>query len=320
MLAWVSAHIYYQNLDQLLVSCVSPVVEYLLKEHLLQKFFFIRYYDTGMHLRLRIKCNPSNLPIIQEILTLEVRRYLDQVPSVNSQLKSGPGSGQTVDEIRFIEYEMEKNRYGGNLGMVLAQDMFQASSRQVISLLSQRKLTTYSEKMGTALTSHFVLVYAFRFCLTEASSFFRSVYHQWLPSAMVYINKSTSKASSKNHLETNFENQYTERREMLLEYFSSINSHLSGDTEFEDETLKDWIQNCKDIADSYSFHQKKGQIDFQKASVTTGYFSPNAICSILHSHIHMNNNRFGISNKDEAYLSFLLAQITKDISCKYNAD
>jgi thiopeptide-type bacteriocin biosynthesis protein len=52
---WVSAHIFYHEpLDPLLTGLVGPLVDELAAAGLVEDYFFLRYWDGGNHLRLRL--------------------------------------------------------------------------------------------------------------------------------------------------------------------------------------------------------------------------------------------------------------------------
>src|SRR5881394_1255402 len=52
---WLSAHLFYQgSLDQLLRQLVSPLVGDLRDRRLIAGHFFLRYWQGGPHVRLRL--------------------------------------------------------------------------------------------------------------------------------------------------------------------------------------------------------------------------------------------------------------------------
>jgi hypothetical protein len=58
--AWVSVHTFYHgDLDRLLVDAVAPLLDELAEDGLAEDGFFVRYWDGGPHLRLRVLPAPG---------------------------------------------------------------------------------------------------------------------------------------------------------------------------------------------------------------------------------------------------------------------
>ena len=52
---WISAHVFYSDgLDRLLTEAVRPLVGELIAARLVRAYFYLRYWDGGPHLRLRV--------------------------------------------------------------------------------------------------------------------------------------------------------------------------------------------------------------------------------------------------------------------------
>lgn len=100
-------------------------------------FFFVRYADPRPHLRLRLlRPSESTVPPID---CSAIFGLLNQIQ---------PGS----TEIEVAVYKREVSRYGGSIGVLLAEAVFSADSRYLLSLYSGRQLATESDRMWHALT------------------------------------------------------------------------------------------------------------------------------------------------------------------------
>src|SRR5690242_11628145 len=52
---WISMHIFYaSNPNPLLTEAVAPLIDELKQQRLIQHYFFIRYWQEGPHIRLRL--------------------------------------------------------------------------------------------------------------------------------------------------------------------------------------------------------------------------------------------------------------------------
>src|SRR4051794_29695771 len=70
---WTSLHIFFHAdahaTDRLLLEGVHPPGSALAKQGALQSWFFIRYWEGGAHVRLRLKgCPPESVKQIEESL------------------------------------------------------------------------------------------------------------------------------------------------------------------------------------------------------------------------------------------------------------
>src|ERR1700737_4821897 len=79
---WVSAHIYYHgNLDALLIRLIDPLIEQLRARDRGIGAFFIRYWEGGRHLRLRVHCRANDVSDVKRTLESESYGYFARWPS-----------------------------------------------------------------------------------------------------------------------------------------------------------------------------------------------------------------------------------------------
>ncbi|RVU40264.1 hypothetical protein EOE67_06625 [Rheinheimera riviphila] len=95
-------------------------------------FFFVRYADPRPHLRLRLLRAPESVTPTMDYSAIFA--FLNQIQP-----------GRT--EIEVAVYKREVSRYGGYAGVLLAEAIFSADSRYLLSLYSGQKLTTESDRM-----------------------------------------------------------------------------------------------------------------------------------------------------------------------------
>ena len=121
---WLFAKIYAgpAEVDRVLSLVVAPLVSDLTRSNLVDCWFFIRYQDPDHHLRLRFRGAP---PAQGEILS-----------RLNEALKPWLAAG-TVNRVQLDTYQPEIERYGGPLGIQLAEQVFQIDSEAVLELLGE---------------------------------------------------------------------------------------------------------------------------------------------------------------------------------------
>jgi thiopeptide-type bacteriocin biosynthesis protein len=311
---WISVHIYYNNLDKLLKECITPLVDLLERKGLTDKLFFIKYYDDGPHIRFRVKCKRINIEITKSNLNREIEEYL-LTSSSQSHLGIIHAENKKkikLDTFQYVKYDMELGRYGGEVGMQIAQDVFEASSKATLWLLKENKLSEYGDKIGSALQLHFSFAYAFGLSLNEMVKFFHGVLELWCMRSINYVNKlSRNGPYSKDQVLSLFNDQCRNELEILIPHFRSFWDHLIAESDFSEEYINEWISQCKSISKKFNKRLNKGLIDVQNASINIDHIFEENHWAIFQSYFHMTNNRMGIDNKDESYIAFILMKISE---------
>jgi thiopeptide-type bacteriocin biosynthesis protein len=107
--------------DRLLGGALSKLVNNLLAERQIERWFFIRYADPEAHIRLRLFGPPSLLwgTVVMD-LNAALRPFL---------------ADRTVWKIQIDTYERELERYGGADGMACCEKIFHADSEAVARLI-----------------------------------------------------------------------------------------------------------------------------------------------------------------------------------------
>lgn len=121
---WLYAKIYggAATADRVLVEHLRPVLEQLSARGLIQQWFFIRYSDPDEHLRLRLQATPN-------LLQHEVW------PVVREALAAAREAG-LAGRVQLDTYQREVRRYGGPVGVQLAENWFAADSRAALALIA----------------------------------------------------------------------------------------------------------------------------------------------------------------------------------------
>jgi len=119
---WVYYKIYTgsKTSDLILSSIIKPVTQHLLSNGIIDKWFFIRYADPKLHLRLRLHLIQSEaLSETIKIFNFYFKQYISQ---------------DLIWKIQTDTYQREIERYGAN-SMELAETFFFYESRMIIKAL-----------------------------------------------------------------------------------------------------------------------------------------------------------------------------------------
>lgn len=118
---YVKLHTGAATADQLLNSLITPVVRSALASGAADSWFFIRYGDPDWHLRVRFHGPPQRL-------------HVEVLPRLQAAAAELLESGQ-VWRVQLDTYEREVERYGGEAGIELAEQIFHADSDAVLAIL-----------------------------------------------------------------------------------------------------------------------------------------------------------------------------------------
>lgn len=139
-----------KNNDTLLRELVAPVVRQLDGAPEIESFFFARYSEPDDQLRFRVLGRP-------EFVESRVR------PLVEESLAREPVRG-LYERVEFASYEREWDRYGGEVGMPLAEAIFAVDSRAALELLdaeSRGALSRTRREWSVLFTDRFLDLFEF---------------------------------------------------------------------------------------------------------------------------------------------------------------
>ena len=108
------------SLDEILSEVIAPLVRKSLASGAISRWFFVRFSDPHLHLRIRFNGHPDELR----------QRLLPSIDDLNVLLHNGK-----LWKIQFDTYEREIERYGGLNGIHAAEDVFFADSDAVLEVL-----------------------------------------------------------------------------------------------------------------------------------------------------------------------------------------
>jgi thiopeptide-type bacteriocin biosynthesis protein len=260
---WLSAHLYYTgNAEHVLRNIVNPFVKQVMPLlHPVSPWFYIRYAEQGLHIRLRLHVNREALSAIKTALEADV---------------SGTGI-----VLKYISYEPEVKRYGNDVTMPLAEALFHASATCSVEHMAIRS----EWDVQTALTVACKMNIAFLYSLNEKLPAIRKICRQfvdaWLTSL---VTDHTIAEQLKGHMLVLYNKQAGHLQEMAATLWTQLQNGQAP------PLLQTYSSTCRPLLTAYT------QADLSTEQL--GY----AIRSLL----HMNHNRLGVSNKEEAWCLFII--------------
>ncbi|PZH16293.1 lantibiotic biosynthesis protein [Streptomyces sp. NTH33] len=326
---WISLHTFYAaNANPVLVECVGPLVESLRKRGLLRKWFFIRYWLEGPHIRLRLlPTDPSHADEVREIAEDALTAFLRRRPALYEEDRDNSRdlyrnlflaeySQERWDElygsdgempfrennsVALIPYEREYDRYGGPAGMPLSESHFERSSDLVLDLLATTNVHVRTVLLGQAAQLTMALCFTFLPDDDAVAEFLVRYRTMW----------ETSYQESSQDQHGKFDRSYERMRERLVQRLRHIrDSRRDNPAAAPTESERSWLAHCAELRDSVVSLAEAGSLTFRDGKAAD---PAAALAILLSSYVHMTNNRIGISILDEIYLSYVIGKALDDV-------
>ncbi len=108
--------------DNILIDYIRPLVNYLKKNELIQKWFYIRYHDPEPHIRVRLN-------FAKDIYTSFSETNIFIQKTFNELIKQG-----IISRLTFDTYERELERYGPD-NITQCETLFEVESNMMLNIL-----------------------------------------------------------------------------------------------------------------------------------------------------------------------------------------
>lgn len=280
--------------------------------HLFSKFFFVRYFEDGPHLRLRFDQTEKDQ---RDTLIKTATTFFDEyISSLGTQYKESYS-------LQIVEYEPEVDRYGGPNGTAISESLFFESSKVVLALIAKSQgRWDYQRSLSAAVALHLTYAHCMNITRQNLASFFEGICLYWLPSAASLDSRTTELdfLKAKQEIVTVFRKKYESQRVQIHHFISNLWNLLDDQKGLNDEVFDSWLSGLAPISLGLTNVIKNG--NFREPP---GRFPGNVSLiegdelkkwKLYQSHLHMTNNRLGILNHDESYLGFVLARSTEDLT------
>jgi hypothetical protein len=333
---WLSIHIFYHNNNNpLIVECLKPLVDNLRDQGLISRYFFIKYWMEGPHVRLRLLPAPGiNREDLRRLVEPRILAYLRRKPSL---LKADPkvlqpfyrglfeaeyGTAKweatygkdgimplrTNNTIGYIDYEPEYHRYGGEVGMDLAEWHFEHSSDMSIQLL--RDTNSHVRTILLGLCAQVMLHFCYGLLQNDEKvmRFLDSYYQYWYKTFYSEFSRRVAVFEKKPlWTQPDLQRRIARIRTAVLNEATSQDRpvHLMS---FE----RSWSAHIQELRQRIATSAMRQQLVFLSPGAkdergAAPVADPDLASHILlHSYVHMTSNRLGVPIFDEMYLSYVL--------------
>jgi len=286
---------------------VAPLVSAMRDEGLIQRFFFVRYAEGGLHVRLRFGGDGRVLQFeVRHRVDSAIRNYLANRPSeieftpdelrhLGAQWAEVDGDTplpiQPNNSLLYIPYVPETSRYGGPSGVAIAEDHFDFSSTQALSVLlaegqqatPEGRKAQVRRRLGIALQCSLVLPASFGCTRLQTRDLFARY-------------QRTIVETYKIDRPPLFESQFLAQRDKLCSMAEAV---LSNDTS-KYESARCWHSHGTALLHRLLAAGLGGSAVHERAP----FYS-----RILLSYLHMFCNRLAVFLEGEMYVSYLAERV-----------
>jgi thiopeptide-type bacteriocin biosynthesis protein len=322
---YLSVHIYYntQDLRTVLLGCVDPLVQQLRDQDRIARHFFIRYWEGGSHVRLRLlpKTGVSHAEI-REPVDLAIRQYLEDSPSffdadpatlrplMRSLFEYEYGHEELIriygengdipiaenNSVAYLPYRPEYGRYGGVRGVELSEQHFHISSEIALEALRDGNSHVRTSTLGLALQLMLHFAFAFFNHRDKVAGFFEQYAARW------------QALSIPENMMDNFSRLYDHQAKSILAHFSKVDRLHQRLEATETGVLSKWLHHAYQLRDGIVALHEAGELELHPPAASVD----EAIRRLLNSYVHMMNNRLGMLILEEVYLSHLIVRALRE--------
>lgn len=270
---------HYQCADTIIIKYFSA----LKADDRIQQWFYLRYYekDIGFHLRFRVKVNNQDAEAVKTTIANQLDIVIEQGPQLPKVVRAplfNQGFDYQYDDkpLQVIDsiYEPELDKFGGEVGLEIAESWFAPSSDLAIDILQHE---IFNQVPRHIVVNHLTRVVCESFNVKPNIAKFLQIYAgSWLPHNLVQSNS--------------FRNKFFAQAIDMLDNEQPL---LSPEYELDEIQLAQ-IQRWQKVAEQTA------------AKLRRAGFNQVFLDSQAWQLIHLMNNRLGFSPLDEAYLATIL--------------
>lgn len=337
---WMAGHLHFSgNPNPMLYELVGPFLKTARREGRIDRFFFIRYWTEGQHIRIRMRPKPgidrrelqgdfedatnsflARRPFLLPSMQLESPEvlkttFLAEYPESKWNETYGVDGTMPLrdpNQLLWTHYEPEFGRYGGVHGMTLSERHFESSSNLIFTLLETSNLHIRSITLGAAAQVMTAMMLALLGSVPATLTFLENYEKRWRNGwGGLYAPRAAS-----------FEEAFRTQAETIVPRIESVvqatQIALDDPTRPERSYLESWARECRSVRREIEELAAAGLLTFPRQRDSEVWdLQPDpeiATRGLAFSYVHMMNNRLGVPIVDEIYLSFLLRRALEESS------
>lgn len=305
--SWLSGHVFYHaDADPLIVEFLLPLIDGLRADDLVHMAFFLRHWERGPHVRLRLKVAAGHVDAVRARVERAVCGYLAEHPGPAdadpealrkslrwlSHLEHGsverPEVQQPVpaNSFRWIDYRPELVKYGGPVGVAVAEDVFDVSSTLAGQVL--RTVPVGRARLGVALQLLLLSARALGLDVAQQAVFLRHYHERW-----------SGYLAEPRRLLTAWDSQYRSQASTYRELVEAVTTGAAvgkGLGRAWEALLVDAIGRLRPLVEAGEVWP--GEVDRGAPAFV-------ALAALVCQYLHTTNNRLNVRPQGECFVAYL---------------
>ena len=314
---WVSAHIFrHQDPDPLLAGPIAGLLAQLTECGAIDSYFFLRYWEGGPHVRLRMRvARPGAEATIRRLTVSACADFMAANPG-EPQLSDSEYAAlaptlaaaermtdfdrrlRTADSIDFIEYRPDHRRFGSGEALAHAEQHLAEASALALAMIGIGR--SPSQRAGDA----FAMLVANRLLRTraedEVAADARRIAADW--GGELILNTAA------------FEDHYAATRDGLVSIVESVRT--ATERAGASRPWERWLRSADRLRSALVALDRQGRLDADWSALTgastLAALDPAGPELVLEHCAHLMCNRLGIAPSQEMHLRALVARATAD--------
>ncbi|MGK5691513.1 lantibiotic dehydratase C-terminal domain-containing protein [Streptomyces sp. URMC 128] len=304
--SWLSCHVFHHgDTDPLLTDLLLPMAGDLRRAGRLLRHFYLRHWERGPHVRLRLQVPSDQRDIVRAEVERRIVDYLERHPGPGdtdpvrlrealrhlSALEHGDVSDSRLqtpeppNSVRWFAYRPELDKYGGAEGIAIAEDVFHASSLltgQVLRLVGNDRA-----RLGVSLQLLLLASRALGFGQDDRVLFLHTYHERWA----AYV--------SDERLLAAWDQQYELQRESYAALIDGLDAGEpigKGLGERWERTLADALHRLRPLVEAGRVWP--AEVDRSAPTVV-------ALAALVSQYLHTTNNRMNVRPQGECFVAYL---------------
>lgn len=318
--SWVSAHLFYHgDQDAVIVGVVRPVAERLGRAGLADGFFFLRYWEGGPHVRLRVRARPEQAAEVRSAIEETAAEFHRTSPSRSELTEQGYTESaaalaaleQVTDydtvlhpdnSVAFIDYVPETSVFGSGRALEAVEKQFMAASALAVELIARGR--TPGQRAMDA------------FAMMAAN---RTVFTGILPELAYQARFMVESGGSAAQLleSSDFERYFDANKAQLRAGLETVWAATRGVALPDSSVASNWLKTVREANDTLVELELLGQLDaypdFEAPADVLQHINHLVPQLIVERCMHLMCNRLGISLAQESHLRLLLTRTAFDL-------
>jgi hypothetical protein len=318
--SWVSAHLFYHgDQDAVVVGVVKPAVERLRRAGLVDGFFFLRYWEGGPHVRLRLRTRPEHVRQVRSVVEETAAELYRTTPSQSALTDQSYAESSAAlaelehmaeydrvlhpdNSVAFVDYVPETDVFGTGRAMEAVEKQLMAASVLAVELIVRGR--TPGQRAMDA------------FSMLSAN---RTVFTGILPELAYQARFMVESGSSGAELlgSADFERHFDANKAQLRAGLEAVWASTRGVALPDASVASSWLETVRDLNDTLVELELLGRLDaypgFEAPADVLQHINHLVPQLIVERCTHLMCNRLGISLAQESHLRLLLTRTAFDL-------